>query len=282
MVDAVLLILREVLEAALILSMLLVLSNKLQLSYRWSLIALACGFLGSWLEAKNAYAIAEAFDGIGQELFNSALLLIAIFSIMLLTLMLFPLAFANLRQHNNLTHTPNTFTQYRWLAYSLLVTTVSCSITREGSEIWIYLSSFLQSPEMFYSAVIGSVIGAGIGVSLGAITYYLLAFMTEKFFLPTFIAVITLVIGGLSMQIATQLMQIGWLESTTPLWDTSFIISERSWLGELLYALIGYDAKPTAAQGIFYVLTIAPILVTALWYLGAHWYKCRFRVKNHA
>lgn len=274
MVDAVLLILREVLEAALILSLFLVLSRKLELKLRWCLLALACGFIGSWLVAQNAYTIADAFGGTGQELLNASLFVIAIVSIILLNLILIPLAFSKQQHHHNeqsKTITPNK----RGLIYCLFIITVACSITREGSEIWIYLSSFVPFSQAFYGAFIGGVIGAGIGISLGAIAYYLFDFMSEKLFLPIFITVITLVIGGLSMQVINQLMQIGWLDSHAPLWDTSFIVNEKSWLGELLYALIGYDAKPTAIHGIFYWVAITPVVISALWH------KWHLRVKNN-
>lgn len=70
------------------------------------------------------------------------------------------------------------------------------------------------------------------------------------------------------MQIAKQLLQIGILDSTEPLWDSSGIVNEHSWQGELLYALIGYDASPAAIQIIFYCLAISPLLLAAIW----NWY----------
>jgi high-affinity iron transporter len=152
---------------------------------------------------------------------------------------------------------------------------VSFSLAREGSEIWIYLSSFTHKSDMLVSALIGAAIGTGIGMSLGAITYYVFSFMSKRFFLPIFLIVISLLAGGLSMQIAKQLMQIGLLDSGAPLWDSSFLVNEHSWLGELLYALLGYDSRPAPVQGIFYVLSIAPILLASLWHA---W---RLRVKPH-
>ncbi len=165
----------------------------------------------------------------------------------------------------------------------LFVIIVSCSLMREGSEVWIYLSSFTQKPDALTSALIGAIIGTGIGLSLGAITYYLLVFMRRQFFLPTFLVIATLLVGGLSMQIAKQLLQIGLLDSAEPLWDSSFIVAEQSWLGELLYALLGYDAQPTPIQIIFYGAAIAPILLAGLFLVvqavvGGVWRK---RDQNH-
>lgn len=264
MLDAVLLILREVLEAALILSLLLALSNKLQLSYRWSFFALMAGVAGSWLLAHYAYDIADAMDGTGQELLNAALYCAVILSVILLGLLILPLAFSPTSNVSSASVSTIASDKHT-LLYLLFIIIVSFSLMREGAEIWIYLSAFDHKADAMSSALIGAAVGAGIGMSLGAIIYYVFAFMRRTYFLPVFITVITLLAGGLSMQVAKQLMQIGLLDSGTPLWDSSFLVNEHSWLGELLYALMGYDSRPAPVQGIFYLLTVAPILVASLW-----------------
>lgn len=264
MVDAVLLVLREVLEAALILSLLLALSSKFQLSFRWSFFALAAGIVGSWLLAHYAYDIADAMDGTGQELLNAVLYCAVILSVVFLGLLILPLAFKP-ASNTSMVSRKIAINRHR-LVYSLFIIIVSFSLAREGSEIWIYLSGYTHQPGQLSSALIGAAIGAGIGMSLGAITYYVFAFMSKKYFLPVFLVVITLLAGGLSMQIAKQLMQIGLLDSGAPLWDSSFLVNEHSWLGELLYALVGYDSRPAPIQGLFYLLTVAPILLACVWH----------------
>ena len=267
MVDAVLLILREVLEAALIISLLLALCYKLRLQFRWSLVALAIGVIGSWLLAHYAYAIAEAMEGTGQEILNAILYLVVVVSVISLGLLIAPLVFA--AQEKTQVHTTKPFAigRHHQLVYCLFIVIVSFSLAREASEIWIYLSAFNNKTHALSSALVGSVIGAGIGMSLGAVTYYAFAFMPKKYFLPIFLLAITLLAGGLSMQIAKQLMQSGLLDSGAPLWDSSFLVNEHSWVGELLYALVGYDARPAPVQGAFYMLTVAPIVVASLWHV---------------
>lgn len=267
MLDAVLLVLREVLEAALIISLLLALSNQFQLQFRWSFIALAIGIFGSWLLAHYAYEIADAAEGTGQELLNVVLYLSVVICVIVLGLLILSSAHQSVTNQKFTTHRPT-------VIYSLFIIIVSFSLAREGSEIWIYLSSFTHKPNLLTSAFIGAAIGTGIGMSLGAITYYAFTFMSKRFFLPVFLIVISLLAGGLSMQIAKQLMQIGLLDSGAPLWDSSFLVNEHSWLGELLYALLGYDSRPAPVQGIFYIFTVAPILLASLWHV---W---RLRVKS--
>ncbi len=265
MLDAVLLVLREVLEAALIISLLLALSYQFQLRFGWSLYAIVFGIAGSWLLAQYAYEISDAFEGTGQELINAALysvvvICIAALSILILSRKIKP------QSASNTTEQKFSYSQNQNIAYCLFIAIVSLSLAREGSEIWIYLSGFTQQPELITSAFIGAAIGTGIGMSLGAITYYLFSFMSKRLFVPILLIVISLLAGGLSMQIAKQLMQIGLLDSGTPLWDSSFLVNEHSWAGELLYALLGYDSRPAPIQGIFYALTIAPIIAAGIFY----------------
>jgi high-affinity iron transporter len=256
MLDAVLLVLREVLEAALIISLLLALSHQFQLRFGWSLYAIVAGIAGSWLLAHYAYEISDAFEGTGQELLNAVLYCLVVICFVILSVLIL----------SNTTKTTSSYFRHQHLTQSLFIVIVSLSLAREVSEIWIYLSGFAQQPQLITSAFIGAAIGTGIGMSLGAITYYLFSFMSRRLFIPIFLIVISLLAGGLSMQIAKQLMQIGLLESGTPLWDSSFLVNEHSWAGELLYALLGYDSRPAPVQGIFYALTLTPIIFASVYY----------------
>lgn len=266
MVDAVVLILREVLEAALIISLLLALTFKLGLGHRWSITALIGGFIGSASLAHYAPLIADSFDGRGQELLNVVLYLVVVISVLWIafTVMHFYIVIEKIYKNTDQSMTLRKAKYYPLIILSSLV--VSFSLAREGSEIWIYFSSFQIQSQAFYAALIGAAIGLGIGSSLGAIAYYFLVFMNDKYFALTFLAVIMLLAGGLSPQIAKQFLQIGFLDSNGPIWDSSFLIDEKSWAGELLHALVGYDAQPTAIQAYFYLAAVMPIVLAFFYY----------------
>jgi len=53
---------------------------------------------------------------------------------------------------------------------------------------------------------------------------------------------------------AVQNMQgLGWLHfGTTPLWNTSHILSEDTAIGDILHTFIGYSEQPTVLQGLLY------------------------------
>jgi high-affinity iron transporter len=136
-------------------------------------------------------------------------------------------------------------------------------MAREGSEIWIYLSSFQRDSAALSSALAGGLIGAGIGVSLCALVYYAFAFLPRRTFLVVFFALAALVVGGLSMQLAKQGLQTGVLDSGRPIWDTSWLVSERSWFGQFLHALFGYDANPDMTQVLFYFGALTAMAIGA-------------------
>lgn len=265
MVDAILLVLREVLEAALIISLLLALSRKLTINQRWLVSALLLGVASSWMLAHFAYGIAEAVEGTGQEWLNALLYLMVIIAFIFIAFAIAPLLF---NTSNHILHCDFSIAvknpPIALLTYSCLLT-VGLSLAREVAEVWIYLSGFIHQPALLQSALTGGAIGVGIGISLGVITYYLLIFISLRLFLHIFFVLLIFLCGGLAMQIAKQLLQIGVLDSTAPLWDSSNLVSEHSWLGELLYALIGYDASPSAAHVIFYGLAITPLLLILAW-----------------
>jgi high-affinity iron transporter len=269
MLSAVILVLREVVEAALIISLLLALTYNLRLTRRWSLVAFIGGCIGSWLLAKYAYAIAGAFDGVGQELLNNLIYLVVIVCVYCICVITLPLVFVRRTPSEGASGVMQPLglsASVRSILFGLLIITVSLPMAREGSEIYIYLSSFTAQPDALSSVLLGGAIGAGIGLSLGAIAYYAFIFCPDKIFLPIFFITISLIIGGLSMQIVKAFMQIGWLESEAPLWDSSWLVSEVSLTGELLYALIGYEAKPTLLQVLVYSLTVIPVPLLLLWY----------------
>lgn len=259
------LVLREVLEASLFLSLLLVLGNKLGLKRIWLLPALGIGLLASGAESYSASWIAEQFDGIGQELLNAALFLIAMLSFILINAYLLPRA-AREKPHHPV--------GYLGALFCLIVI---CSLAREGSEVWIYLSSFRGQAQALQSAAVGGLIGTGIGISLGALVYFLFSAIPNRLFFPLFFLLTTLVVCGLSMQLAKLGLQVGWLDSGEALWDSGALINEQTWIGQFLHALLGYDANPDRVQVGFY---LGALLATGLACLIRYLVMAKTRASN--
>lgn len=254
MLDAVLLVLREVLEAALFVAILLALGRKLGIRGAWVWPALLIGLTGSWLLSAQAAAIADAFDGSGAEVLNALLFALAIGCFIIINWLLSDELRDPQQPHSTGTQPP------RPILASLFGVIVAASMAREGSEVWIYFSAFGGQPDALLGSLMGGLIGTGLGVSIGVLVYYLFDFQPRRWFLPIYIGLATLVAAGLSMQLARQLMQMGWLDSGRPIWDSGWIVDERGWMGQFLNAAFGYDANPDAIQLTCYLVVVLLVL----------------------
>ena len=250
LLSSVVLVLREALEAALLFSLLMVLSRRLGGSFRWVLLALCAGLLGAVGYGFNIDLISEWYDGVGQEVVN-AVLQLAIFLLICVLTFLVVLRVRAVPVSRN-------------LLLILMACSVALAVVREGSEVMIYLSAFMQLPDQRMPVIIGSAIGAGIGVSVGVVFYYALlslggraAIMTGAFFLA-------LVAAAMVSQAVQLLTQADWLPAQYPVWDSSWLVSEQSVTGQLLYALVGYEATPTALQLAAYALAVLTLCGLAM------------------
>ena len=242
LLNSVILVLREVLEAALLLSILLAMTRFLQMGWRWFAIATVLGAGGAVLYGNYLGGISAAFEGVGQELLNATLQLL-IFLLLLLIAALFVV---------NHYHSPF----FQGLLQWLMAVAVAAAILREGSEIYIYLMAFREAPELFGTVIVGALLGAGIGFSIGALLYYLLLTISRTPRLWVACVLLALVAAGMTLQAVQLLLQADWLPEQTPLWDSSALLAETSVLGQLLYALVGYEATPTPLEVVIYLASL--------------------------
>ncbi len=73
LLTSVIIVLREVLEAALLVSILSALSGIMGISRQWLLWAFACGFAGAVSYGLGIDTVSDLFDGTGQELSSAAM-----------------------------------------------------------------------------------------------------------------------------------------------------------------------------------------------------------------
>jgi len=250
--NSVIIVLREVLEAALLLSVLTATSRILRLSYRWLVIALVLGMFGAVVYGYYLAPVSDLFDGFGQEIGN-ALIQVVIFAA--LTAVVFVIACRTARPQC-----------YDTVLPVFIAVALALAITREGLDILVYVSGFWQLSNFFSAVGIGSLVGACIGFSVGVLVYFLLLAMPARRSVPVSVALLILIAAGMNSQAARLLIQADWLTAAGPLWDTSNILPEGSLVGQLLYALIGYEASPSAIEVIVHTTSIA--LITVAYFLG--------------
>lgn len=247
LIDSVVIVLREVLEAALLISVLLAASRRLALPRPRFGLGIGLGILGAALFAASLRTISGWFDGAGYEVVNSALQLLIYIAV---------LAVIWLLGAGRDARPPV-------LPWAMLAA-ISLAITREGSEILLYFGGVLHQAGATTDALAGAALGLGVGFSAGALFYYLLVALPPGGILPVSGGLLALVGAGMCAQAARLLVQVDWLPAQPPLWDTAAWLPEQSPLGQLLYALIGYEATPSPLQVGLYLGCIAIAAAVAL------------------
>lgn len=240
LIDTVLIVLRETLEAGVVISMMLVIIRQQQLGLHHLFSALALGLVGAVIYAGNLRAVSEWFDYTGQEVVN-ACLQYAIFAALLMIVTLLALK-----------------TQKAKMLLALAIqSAIALALTREGAELIILYSGYIAADNPLASTILSGFLGLGIGSSVGVLIYYLLRLGSPAFTQRGQALALSLIACGMVVQ-GTQLMiQADWLSANAPLWDSNWLLAESSVLGQLCYALIGYESTPSSTEAAFYLGALA-------------------------
>jgi high-affinity iron transporter len=257
MLAITIIVFREVLEASLVAGIVLAASRGVPRRGVWVTGGIAAGVLGAALVAACAGAIAAAVNGVGQELFNAAILFIAVAM----------LGWHNIwmnRHGRELAATAATLGKAvlgRSRPLYALALVVGIAVLREGSETVLFLYGIAIASGVNALTILGGgILGLAGGAAIGALIYLgLVAIPLRRLFTVTN-WLILLLAAGMASQGAAFLMQADLLPSLgNELWDTSSILSDRSMLGVLLHVLIGYSAQPAGIQVVFYLATLVVI-----------------------
>ena len=257
MLATAIIVFREVLEAALVVGIVLAASRDVPRRGLWVAGGVAAGILGAALVAAFADAIAAAVDGIGQELFDAAILFTAVAM----------LGWHNIwmsRHGRELAAAAGDIGK-AVLAGSrpltALALVVGVAVLREGSEVVLFLYGIaIGSGVGGLPMLAGGALGLAAGAALGTLVYFgLLTIPLRRLFAVTS-WLILLLAAGMASQGAAFLMQANLLPALgNTEWDTSAILTERSLPGLVLHVLIGYSAQPAGIQLVFYAATILAI-----------------------
>jgi high-affinity iron transporter len=239
MFGTIIIVFREVLEAAIIISIVAAATRDVPGRSRWIGAGLLLGLIGSALVAGSTSQISELADGVGQELFNALILGIAVLM----------LAWHNIWMTS---HGRELATNAR---------NVGNAIRNGTSEASVLLAVVGVS-----ALLLGGMIGIVAGVSVGYALYKgLLRVPMHLFFTATSLLVLLLA-AGMASQAAHYLVQADLIPALiSPLWNTSAILPEKSIPGMLLHGLIGYDASPSGMQLVFYMVTLVSIASGMKW-----------------
>lgn len=265
MIGSAIIVFREVLEAALIIAIVLGASRGIEGRERWVGLGVSAGILGALVVATFAGTISNAMDGIGQEIFNAAVLLAAV---------------AMLAWHNAwmASHGRQMASDMRKVGdevrvgskpLTALAVVVALAVLREGSETVLFLYGIVAAGSGWGDTFVGGMIGLSCGAVLGWIVYRGLLAIPLRYFFFAVSWMVLLLAAGLAASAAKFLNQAGLVPSLGyDIWDTSAILSQGSWLGTFLHILLGYVDRPMGIQILFYVVTLAVILAL-VWMFGS-------------
>jgi high-affinity iron transporter len=255
MLATAIIVFREVLEAALIVSIVMAACKGLADRNFWVAAGVVAGVLGAGLVAAFAGALSAAAAGMGQELFNASILLVAV---------------GMLGWHNV------------WMArhgremaarigdvgkavaigarplHALAVVT-GVAVLREGSETVLFVYGIAMSDGGGAAPLLaGGFLGICTGVAVGAALYFGLLRIPLRHLFTVTNWMILLLAAGMASQAAEFLVQADMVPALgNAVWDTSALLTEDSLPGRVLHTLIGYVSRPAGIQVALYVTTLA-------------------------
>ncbi len=253
MIGTLVIVFREVLEAALVISIVLAATRGVAGRGWWVGGGVLTGLLGSAVVAGFAQAIADAAAGMGQEVFNASVLFAAV-SMLGWHNVWMGRHGRELALHMNAVGRQVSGGELPLLA---LATVVTLAVLREGSEVVLFLYGIAAGGDGIWPMLSGGLLGLSAGAVVGLAMYFgLLRVPTRHLFAVTS-WLILLLAAGMAAQAAGFLIQADWLPAwRQPLWDTSAVLAEQSLLGQILHVLIGYNDRPAGMQVAFYLATL--------------------------
>ena len=260
--NAVILILQETLEAALLISVLAAVCSLQRLRFSWLFWGLLLGVIFASIYAANLQRVSGWFDYVGQEVVNASLQ--AAISILLVVFCAVMPAADRVPSGNPARASASGHGAVQLTAAAI----VMFATTREGSEIVLYLSGLIRQRDHLQAVLMGSGLGFGIGLSIGFLVFYGLLGLAPRWAARVTAFFLALFSGNMLSQAVMQLIQADWLPASQALWDSSGWLPEQTLLGQLLYALIGYEATPPLLYVLAYLagfLGVFTVIVLRSW-----------------
>jgi high-affinity iron transporter len=254
---ALIIVLREVIEAGLVVGIVLAATQTLPMRGRYVAGGVLAGLIGGAFVAAFAGALSNALAGAGQEVFNAAILGIAVFM----------LGWHNIWMAR---HGRQITEDIRQLgrevlsgsrSLTALAIVVAVAVLREGSEVVLFLYGVvISSGESGLSLVLGGLLGLLLGAAISALTYKGLAVIPPRHLFKVTSVVIGFMAAGMAAQCVAFLEQADIATGLGNIvWNTSSLLADNSVAGRVLHTLVGYTGKPTELQLVVYLATLGTI-----------------------
>lgn len=256
MIGSFIIVLREILEAALVIGVVAAALKGMARRALWVAVGTGLGMLGAALVAASIGAISSLAQGTGQELFQTAVLfgaglLLAGHNIWMashgreLTARMQALGGAVL-----------TGSESVWV----MVGVTSLAVMREGSEIALFLYGMAAGGVGRAQLLAGGALGLAAGVAAGVLLFAGLSRIPVSRLFQASGLIILFIAAGMIARGAQFLVQAGWLPAlVSRVWDSSAFISGNGVIGRSLGALAGYTPAPSLMQLLFWAGSLITI-----------------------
>jgi len=259
MLSTALIVFREILEAALVVSIVMAATKTVAGRSFWVGLGLVAGIVGAGVVAIFASAISSLASGVGQEIFNATVMFIAVLMLSWHSIWMGKHG----REMAQALGAVGKAVTAGSRSLSGLAIVVGVAILREGSEAVLFLYGIAvgepgQAAQMSLGALIGLLGGVAIGVGLYR---GLLRISHARLFTVTN-GLIVVLAAGMASQGVGFLIAADWLPTWgDTVWDSSWLLEESSIVGKMLHALVGYTARPAGIQIAAYLSTLVAIIL---------------------
>ncbi|WP_036259251.1 FTR1 family iron permease [Methylocapsa aurea] len=255
MIGALIIVLREVIEAGLIVGIVLAVTKSMPGRMAYIAGGLGAGLLGAGVVAIFAGALSNAFEGVGQEIFNASILATAV---IMLTWHNVWMARHGREISEQLRRTGSEVAAGSRSLLALAVV-VGLAVLREGSEVVLFLYGVvISSGASGFGLFLGGLLGLLLGTAISGLTYAGLVTIPMRYLFRVTSLLIAFMAAGMAAQSVAFLEQA---DLATVLgrivWNTSSILPDSGMIGRVLHTLLGYSDKPTELQLLAYVGTLA-------------------------
>ena len=262
MLPGLLLALREGLEAALIIGLLLASLDKLGYGDRTRVVWLGAGsaVLLSLVVAAGLTIASAELEGLSEALYEGVTLLLAA---VVLTWMIFWMQRQGRSASRELEDQVSRAIEGKRDRGLFLVAFVA--ELREGIELALFMTA---------AAVAGSPqwtwIGGLLGVALASAAGYALFASTARLDVRRFFQVTGLILlvfaAGLVARGVHEFVEIGWLPALMDhVWNTTSALNDQSALGQVAGSLLGYRSSPSLAEVISYMGYLGVVVILMWW-----------------
>ena len=267
MFGVALLVFREVLEAALIVTIVAAATRGVVGRARFIGGGIGLGVVGAIVVALFAGVIEEAVGGSGQELFNACVLLAAVLMIGWHVIWMSSHGRELAQQMQSVGHAVKAGSS----SLAMLLAVVALAVLREGSEIVLFLYGMAAGGAGRADMLLGLPLGIAGGTAVGFALYFGLLRIPLRHFFTATNWMLVLLAAGLASSAARFLIQANWLPAwDDQVWNTSALLDNGSVVGQALHILIGYEARPAGMQIAFWLATAVLLVLGMRWMTRGH------------